>query len=464
MKKLTILLFVFIISQEVLAGDRSAPMPCDPTFTGLSSSYCLDAGSVMLIPVTAGGVFSGAGVTLFGYNYFFDPASAGPGTFTITYDLGGGCSSSQTTTVYSLPAVTLGGFPTVCTCSPPFILTGGLPAGGTYADQNGYVTGGNTFDPGLSGAGNFDIYYFYTDANGCTGVAQSVLIIESCSITTGTIAGSPFCPEAAVSVPFTSTGTYDPGNVYTAQLSNKKGSFTSPTSIGTLTSTANAGTINATIPSHVTAGTKYRIRVTSSSPSCIGSDNAVNFTLVACDKVIGLNASSITSNSATLSWTSVPCAVKFKIQYRIASTMKWTTRYSTTNSCGLTGLLTNTDYEYHVETYCSLSGLAHSLYTPVQTLHTLRLGTTIASTEKLFDIFPNPAELNTSIHLELTQASYVYIAVCDITGKEITKIMNQDLEQGAYSVAINISHYSKGIYIVKMISDSKIESQKLVVQ
>jgi hypothetical protein len=52
------------------------------------------------------------------------------------------------------------------------------------------------------------------------------------TITTGAIAGSPFCVTAsagaAVSVPFTSTGTFT-GNTYTAQLSNTVGSFASPT-------------------------------------------------------------------------------------------------------------------------------------------------------------------------------------------------------------------------------------------
>src|SRR5205823_5080115 len=64
----------------------------------------------------------------------------------------------------------------------------------------------------------------------------------------GSVSGSPFCPGSSVNVPFTSTGTFNAGNIYTAQLSNSSGSFASPTAIGTLTGTANSGTIPAIIP------------------------------------------------------------------------------------------------------------------------------------------------------------------------------------------------------------------------
>lgn len=107
---------------------------------------------------------------------------------------------------------------------------------------------------------------------------------SSNTITTDTgITGSPFCVSAStgasVSVPFTSVGTFNAGNVYTAQLSNASGSFASPVNIGTVTSTANSGTIAATIPAGTAAGTGYRIRVVSSNPVVTGTDNTVNLTV-----------------------------------------------------------------------------------------------------------------------------------------------------------------------------------------
>ena len=84
-----------------------------------------------------------------------------------------------------------------------------------------------------------------------------VLAQKVATITTGTISGSPFCAGSAVSVPFTITGNFVAGNVFTAQLSNAVGSFASPTTIGTLTS-QNSGTISATIPVGQATGSAYR--------------------------------------------------------------------------------------------------------------------------------------------------------------------------------------------------------------
>ena len=98
------------------------------------------------------------------------------------------------------------------------------------------------------------------------------------SIATGTISPTTYCQGATVSIPFTITGTYTLGNVFTAQLSNASGSFASPVNIGTLNSTA-AGTISAIIPAGTLAGTGYRIRVISNTPAVTGSDNGTNLTI-----------------------------------------------------------------------------------------------------------------------------------------------------------------------------------------
>ncbi len=113
------------------------------------------------------------------------------------------------------------------------------------------------------------------------------------TITTSAISPLTYCAGAAVSVPFTTNAAANAGNVFTAQLSNAAGSFASPVSIGTFTSTA-AGTISATIPAGTTAGTGYRIRVVSTNPAVTGSDNGANITVNTAP-----TASTITAGGAT---------------------------------------------------------------------------------------------------------------------------------------------------------------------
>jgi autotransporter-associated beta strand protein len=69
--------------------------------------------------------------------------------------------------------------------------------------------------------------------------------------------------------------------VFTAVLSNSSGSFASgTTNIGTVTSDASGSqSISATIPISQTAGTAYRIRVVSTSPTATGTDNGNNITV-----------------------------------------------------------------------------------------------------------------------------------------------------------------------------------------
>jgi hypothetical protein len=97
------------------------------------------------------------------------------------------------------------------------------------------------------------------------------------TITTGAITGSPFTVDCSTddsgSIAFTSSGTFNGGNIYTAELSNAAGSFASPVSIGTLSSTANTGTINFTIPAASITGAGYLIRITASDPATTGTSS-----------------------------------------------------------------------------------------------------------------------------------------------------------------------------------------------
>ncbi len=79
------------------------------------------------------------------------------------------------------------------------------------------------------------------------------------------------CAGATTTVPFTLTGAFGSGGVvYTAQLSDAAGSFTTPVNIGTGT----VSPINVTFPTNLVAGTGYRIRVIASTTSTTVVSNA----------------------------------------------------------------------------------------------------------------------------------------------------------------------------------------------
>lgn len=76
-----------------------------------------------------------------------------------------------------------------------------------------------------------------------------------------------FCPGNQVSIPYTvdSTTFFQPGNVFTAQLSDSGGDFTFPKDIGSVTSTT-SGVIDCTIPANSLNGGNYQVRIKSSNP------------------------------------------------------------------------------------------------------------------------------------------------------------------------------------------------------
>lgn len=88
-----------------------------------------------------------------------------------------------------------------------------------------------------------------------------------------------YCPGVQISVPYTASYSLSVGNTFTVQLSSSTGSFTTPTTIGTLTSSAISGFITCTIPANAAAGTGYKIRVNASTPAVTGIANNGNIVI-----------------------------------------------------------------------------------------------------------------------------------------------------------------------------------------
>ena len=126
----------------------------------------------------AGGFYNGPGVTDDGngMTYSFDPAAAGVGEHTITYQYSN-MIASGTVEVFATPEVTLT-FPDTIAYNdgtPPTGLGGGSPEGGVYSDFYSEITddgNGMTFTFDTLVLGQNVLYYTFTDANGCSATAE----------------------------------------------------------------------------------------------------------------------------------------------------------------------------------------------------------------------------------------------------------------------------------------------------
>lgn len=121
-------------------------------------------------------------------------------------------------------------------------------------------------------------------------------------IITGSITGSPFCGNSSgIAVPFIASGTFSTGNVFSAELSDATGSFASPLSLGSVTSTS-SGTILTTAPLPNIAGTAYEMRVVSTLPALTGLNSVSILTIQAAPSVANAGTNqSVCGSSITLS-------------------------------------------------------------------------------------------------------------------------------------------------------------------
>ncbi|MGV3587660.1 MAG: T9SS type A sorting domain-containing protein [Adhaeribacter sp.] len=93
------------------------------------------------------------------------------------------------------------------------------------------------------------------------------------TITTKSLNSPGFCLGSDIMVPFTTTGTFSPSEIFKVQISDASGSFASPVTIGT----GAASPIFSEIPYDIPRGKGYRIRIVStSSPIVIGTDNGTD--------------------------------------------------------------------------------------------------------------------------------------------------------------------------------------------
>jgi hypothetical protein len=130
---------------------------------------------------------------------------------------------------------------------------------------------------------------------------SELINLGNSAIAISTIAGTSFCENAPINIPFTSSETFNAGNIFTAQLSDLNGSFANPVVLGTLTGTS-AGTISGTIPMSTIAGSGYRIRVISSNLLIVGADNGINLTINNCTPLVTIKSITTGNWETSTTW------------------------------------------------------------------------------------------------------------------------------------------------------------------
>ena len=261
-------------------------------------------------------------------------------------------------------------------------------------------------------------------------------------LTTDTVLQTSLCAGGNVIVPYTvSGGSYNFGNVFTAQLSQDADPlcllelFSNPIDIGT-TPYWNSGFIIGTVPDNTPLGS-YRIRVISSSPADTGSisPNCVFIanlpqlvvTIVVSDDTI------CEGDSATLSVLPLP-----------AASYLWSTG-ETTDS------ITVTQSGSYFVTVTDTLGCETTSDTTDVVVKTCNTGITENNAQNSVSVYPNPNAGRFTLTLTAGQLNSSFV-LYDLPGKEIINI--GEIKDPV--IKISTGNIPDGIYIYNIVNEHNI--------
>ncbi|MBN1632639.1 MAG: S8 family peptidase [Ignavibacteria bacterium] len=113
----------------------------------------------------------------------------------------------------------------------------------------------------------------------------------------------------------------------------------------------------------------------------------------------------------------------------------------------LAGLKTNTQY-------------AKTKYT--STIGIKNISTEIPAKYELSQNYPNPFNPNTTIKFAIPKQDLVKIKVFDVLGKEVSVLVNEQLDAGYYEVTFNAQNLSSGLYFYRIESSGLISTRKML--
>ncbi len=325
-------------------------------------------------------------------------------------------------------------------------------AGVTYVNVTTWTTGSLSL-PAWTNQANLRIRFRWQNASVGNDPAFAVdeVKIEGTAGTFASVAASApnpdhFCAttQSSVTVNFTASGTINPGNVYTAQLSDAAGSFVSPTTLGTLSSSSTGAlSINGTIPNYIPAGSGYRIRVNSSDPASTGTDNGVNL-VVNTLPTVSILANPLDGNICN--------GQSASLMANGATSYFWTPSGTLSNPNSAITSATPSATTVYVATGTDANGCTNTASFTV----TVNSCAGISEAEQnVFEVFPNPTSGTLSIIVD-PSVSVSSVELLDLSGRTIqhyteipSELQLSELANGTFVIRMNTANGIVSKYVIK---------------
>ena len=179
-------------------------------------------------------------------------------------------------------------------------------------------------------------------------------------------------------------------------------------------------------------------------------------------------ATSITTTSFNANWNSVSGAIGYCLD--VSNDNGFTSCVSSYNdrdvlnvtSYSVTGLTPNTPHYYRVRAYNSGGTSSNSNIISV-TLVDIKENADLIPTEfKLNQNYPNPFNPSTKIQFSIPKEVMVRLSIYNTIGQEVSKLVNQELGVGTYSVDFDATELPNGIYFYKIQAGEFTQTKKMI--
>jgi hypothetical protein len=181
---------------------------------------------------------------------------------------------------------------------------------------------------------------------------------------------------------------------------------------------------------------------------------SVQFTTSLCPAPTGINATSVTSTSATIGWTAVSGAQGYQYAATTSSTAPATGTYTTNNSGPVTGLTALTGYYAWVRTVCGVgdtSAWASNQFTTTSSVFT------IGYNNFSFEAYPNPVKNILTVAALGNRTGEATIQVTDFIGK-LVKTYALDAQE----MTIDMSSVAPGVYFIRYADGEHRQTVKVI--
>ncbi len=205
---------------------------------------------------------------------------------------------------------------------------------------------------------------------------------------------------------------------------------------------------------------------------CQPSEVSFSYTILGRPPVVNINS----SGYVNLTWDAFPSsALQFYEIWRNVNNWGWSLIATTTNPSYVDNQFQITrprfatdGAQYRIRTKATNN--AYSSYSNIVSTQGIsyfqqKISLPLQELPKEFSLlqnYPNPFNPTTTIRYAVKEANFVSLTLYNMLGQEVAQLVNENKNPGYYSVDLNASNLSSGVYLYKLVSGNNVALKKMI--